>query len=189
MTALLAAKFLFAWGNLKHDVEAVGGFLSRHSIWLTVSLCLCLAWGVDHIICHRHAAHVEKQLARLEAANDDARSQVTKADTQIAALTKQLKDAKDAQSRAIADDARSLRVSGPGKSRCAAVPASADNGASPAKPDAAGPSLPPTDSAAVPWDWLTTRAEEHDQLLNEVTAWRAWHDQVLKSWPNTEAAH
>jgi len=89
----------------------------------------------------------------------------------------------DEKQAAIAADADGLRVSGPGKARCPAIPASPGNGTRPAKPDAPGPALPPGDRAAVPWPWLVQRGQEHDQLLAEVQAWRTWHDEVLKVWP------
>jgi hypothetical protein len=187
----MPAFLLSIFGVGRSVITAILSWLSRQSPATLLCIVLALLLVVDHgalLMAHRHERKVEGQVAKLKAADDAARAQAAKADAEITTLTKQLKDATDAQSRVIADDARSLRVSGPGKSRCAAVPAASSNGASAAKPDAAGPSLPPADSAAVPWDWLTTRAEEHDQLLNEVTAWRAWHDQVLKAWPKPVAS-
>lgn len=99
----------------------------------------------------------------------------------------------DEENRRIAAAGNDLRVLGPGAAACprhASLPASpGGHGKAPAVAGAAGPLLPAPDSAAVPWSWLVDRAEEHDELLAEVKAWRQWHDQVLQAWPkNTGAA-
>jgi hypothetical protein len=36
--------------------------------------------------------------------------------------------------------------------------------------------------AIVPWGWLVTRAQEHDELISEAITWRAWkkeQDELL----------
>jgi hypothetical protein len=76
MPVWLIPKLLFAWGGMKRGASAFGGFLSRHSAWLTVSLVLLACWGIDHVICHRHAAHVEKQLQGAIAARDSYKRQL-----------------------------------------------------------------------------------------------------------------
>jgi hypothetical protein len=100
-------------------------------------------------------------------------------------LAKKIKDQTDEENRRIAGDAHALRVSGPGKALCRSVPTAPGNGASSANPDVTGPALPPDDRAAVPWNWLVQRAQEHDELLNETSAWRQWYQEVLKVWPKT----
>lgn len=90
------------------------------------------------------------------------------------------------RSAAVADD---LRLRGPGFAAAAADcrpgadprsgPAAGGHRAAAAQPDAPGPRLPaddrPGEFAIVPWGWLVQRAEEHDALLSEATAWRG-HD-------------
>ena len=76
MPVWLIPKLLFAWDGMKRGASAFGGFLSRHSAWLTVSLVLLACWGIDHVICHRHAAHVEKQLQGAIAARDSYKRQL-----------------------------------------------------------------------------------------------------------------
>jgi hypothetical protein len=48
--------------------------------------------------------------------------------------------------------------------------------------------MPPEDRAAVPWVWLTDRAEEHDLDRAEVLSWRLWYQKVLAAWPKSEPA-
>lgn len=84
---------------------------------------------------------------------------------------------------ALADD---LRLRGPGRAGACSGPGSIANVAggagrqdgSPAPADAPTGPMPAGDGQAiVPWGWLVQRAEEHDRLLAEVTAWRSHDDQ------------
>jgi hypothetical protein len=122
----------------------------------------------------------------MKHAQTEAIAAEQKANRQLQQISSDLRKATDETQAANAATAHALRMSGPGKARCPSVPRSAGNGAPVAKPDAAGPPLPPADLAAVPWDWLSDRAEEHDQLLAEVQAWRTWHDEVIKVWPKSK---
>jgi hypothetical protein len=132
---------------------------------------------------HEHSLGLSATLERI----NDAAKQGSKDGNRI---SKQLKDKNNEDNRRIAGDANSLRVSGPGAAICRPAPAAPSGHiAVTAKPDAAGPTLPPADGAdlsAVPWPWLVQRSEEHDQLLAEVQAWRTWHDEVLKVWPKSK---
>jgi hypothetical protein len=176
-------------------LEAIWSALQRLSskIGLTGWLCIACAlaglwlvhdrnhWKAADARDHATAVNYRRQL--------DAETEKNKAaEKQTAQISKQLKDRTDEENRRIAGDADTLRLRGPGKAVCPALPSSPSNGEGPAKPDVAGPSLPPDDRAAVPWGWLTDRAQEHDELLNENKAWRDWHDQVLKVWPKTTEA-
>jgi hypothetical protein len=66
----------FALGNLKRDAKALRAWLCHRSFWQLVSMGLALAWGVDHVSCHRHAAHLEKQLSDALKARDDYKRQL-----------------------------------------------------------------------------------------------------------------
>lgn len=51
-------------------------------------------------------------------------------------------------------------------------------GQDPARPDAPGSPLPADERyAVVPWQWLVRKAQDHDDLLDEVKAWRDWDGQ------------
>lgn len=102
---------------------------------------------------------------------------------QITELTGARHDQTLRDNSALAGD---LRLRGPGQAAACRRPG-ADPGLSsgagadrrPGAPaDAPAGQVPAGDgSAIVPWGWLVARAEEHDQLLSEVTTWRSWHDQ------------
>jgi hypothetical protein len=154
-------------------------------IGLGIALVWCASWGN-----HWKAVATERQasLVKLHATLDAETAKNKAAEKQTAQISKQLRDRTDEENRRIAGDADTLRLRGPGKAVCPAFPSGPSNGEGPTKPDVAGPALPPDDRAAVPWGWLVQRSEEHDQLLNEVRAWRDWHEQVLKVWPKTTEA-
>jgi hypothetical protein len=171
------------FGNLVHDWEAFVGFLRAHSIWLTVSLCLAIAGGVDHVICHRHAAHVEKQLSDANAALTKERNgriadrqAYVKAQADAAAQNKaqvakveqqQQKVTDDVEARYHADLAR-LRAE---RLRQPANPAPQRAASSPASP-APGPATGGPGCEAMPLsgpDLL--RAKETELQLNALIDW------------------
>jgi len=188
MTAALAI-----WAVIQRIGASALSFLGKLSPCQL--LCIILALSTIVVTLDRnHWKHVaterQAQVVKLQGELATISAAARKAEADGARISQQLKDKNDEDNRRIAGDANSLRVRGPGKSLCRPAPAPTSDGTRPAKPDAAGPALPPDDSAAVPWGWLVQRSEEHDQLLAEVEAWRTWHDEVLNVWPkNTEAAH
>ena len=182
----MPALALFAWANLKHDVAAAFDALSKLNIWQVLLIATLAIAGIQTLRLHaeqRHSAKLETQITKLSGELNTISAQARKAEADGNRISKQLKDKNDEDNRRIAGDANSLRVSGPGKAVCRPSAAASGDGTRAAKPDAPGPALPPADSAAVPWNWLVQRSEEHDQLLAEVEAWRTWHDEVLKAWP------
>jgi hypothetical protein len=155
--------------------------------WLCIVCALAALWLV-HDRNHWKAAdardHATAVNYRRQLDAETAKNKV--AEKQTAQISKQLKDRTDEENRRIAGDADTLRLRGPGKAVCPPVStAPSEHQQAAPKPDVTGPSLPPDERAAVPWNWLVQRAQEHDELLNEVQAWRDWHDQVLKVWPKT----
>lgn len=89
-----------------------------------------------------------------------------------------------------AADADGLRLQGPGAaaaSRCRSLdragpgPAASGSSAAAAAPDAPASPVPAEDGpdqfAIVPWGWLTTRARDLDDLIDEVTTWRTWYPE------------
>lgn len=187
---IAAALSLLGFG--KSALSAVWAFLSK----LSPSQLGCIVLSIVAVVAVMRANHwkgvaTERQATIVKMEADDAAAQaaVNKATATINALTADLRKATDEKNRADAADAAGLVQSGPGKARCPSVPKSPGGPVTPpADNGTAGPALPPDDSAAVPWNWLVTRAQEHDQLLNEDQAWRDWYAQVLKMWPTTGAA-
>ena len=165
---------------LKTAMSATGRFLSRLSLWQFVSrgragLCLFLyATGQGE---KRGRVKAEARLVKLSDEARRANDAKDRIERESVRITKDIKDRHDEQDRRIAATARAIGLRGPGAARCpASVPT---RPAGPVKagavPDVAGPDLPPADFAAVPWSWLTTRAEQHDILRTEVLTWREWH--------------
>lgn len=86
-----------------------------------------------------------------------------------------------------ADAANDLRLRGPGRAAAPICRANLDTGpgTGPSGPagsapdrDAPRPEMPADGGQAiVPWGWLVQRAQEHDDLLSEVTTWRRWYPQ------------
>ena len=159
-------------------LSAVWKYVSGGLLFLT--LMLGLALHVERIHSHKLEKRVTELTAKLDQIDRDARKAKADGDR----LSKELKERTDEENRRIAGDAGSLRVSGPGKAVCRPAPA-APGGHEQAAPktDAPGPALPPDDRAAVPWEWLTERSQEHDQALIENKAWREWYDRLVASWP------
>jgi len=170
--------------------KAILSWLSHASLWQIVSICLCVFICVQHfqLVSARHSAAKWEGLAVNYRRQLDAETEKNKAaEKQTAQISKQLRNRTDEENRRTAGDADTLRLRGPGKAVCPTLPTAPGNGASSANPDVTGPALPPNDRAAVPWGWLTDRAQEHDQLLNETTAWRQWYQEVLKVWPKSSS--
>jgi hypothetical protein len=168
-------------------------FLGKLNLWQVLLIAALLFAGIQTLRLkaeQRHSAKVEHQLSKAVGELNRISAEARKAETDGNRISKQLKDKNNEDNRRIAGDANSLRVSGPGKAVCRPAPAAPSGHiAVTAKPDAAGPALPPADGAdlsAVPWPWLVQRSEEHDQLLAEVEAWRTWHEQVLSVWPKSK---
>jgi hypothetical protein len=184
---LSGALLSFALGNLKHDLGALWAWLCHRSFWQLTTMALAVLLVIQHFQLSdaRHDRDSYKsQRDYYKAAIDEADKAVRKAQAAIDQISKELRERTDEENRRIAGDADALRLSGPGKAACRPAPqASGGHGASPAKPDAPGPALPPDDRAAVPWGWLTDRAQEHDQLLTENKAWRDWYQRLVENWP------
>jgi hypothetical protein len=51
-------------------------FLNKLSLWQGLLGIALIFWAVDHVNCHRHAAHLEKQLGSAIAARDDYKRQL-----------------------------------------------------------------------------------------------------------------
>jgi hypothetical protein len=179
--------FLAAVGARLLPVRRVLGAVPP-KVWLALAIALAAFLG---FLWHQHAAHKAINAAYQQGKADEAehvRKQAlelkAKADKVNAEIAAKIRSKNDEENRRIAGAADALRVSGPGRAVCARPPAAASGPQSAsAAAAAAGSEMPSADSAAVPWGWLVTRAEEHDQLRAEVLSWRSWYDQMVKAWP------
>jgi hypothetical protein len=121
----------------------------------------------------------------------------------ISTLERQRHDEAIRYNAALADD---LRLRGPGRAsapQCRSnlatgLPAAAGGPGQPAPdPNAPGPEMPADGGQAiVPWGWQVQRAQEHDDLLAEVTSWRRWYpqqaaefDRLKREIPSPEFGH
>lgn len=184
-----------AAGHMLSDLEAVWKWLAA-DLWRLVAAVVLIAWGVDHVSCHRHAARVEKQLASTTKALGDLRAMLNKETAVLrqlnvvnAAMANQLRKANDEENRRIAADAADLRMRGPGKATCPRLPATpaassgtSNRGASDAPvapvPDAGGQQL-----FALPFDDTTYFGADHDYWRDRALKWDAWYDNLVKAWP------
>jgi hypothetical protein len=161
--------------------------------WAYVAFGIALAAFLG-VLYHQHRIHQhDAALVKATIAAEDQRIAAKAlaikkaADTLNTNISTLIRSKNDETNRAIIADAGDLRVSGPGKAAClgrASLPAPASRSV-PASGDgnAAGPQVPSGDSAAVPWGWLTDRAEEHDLNRAEVLSWREWYQRMIASWP------
>jgi len=161
--------------------------------WLCIACALAGLWLV-HDRNHWKAADERDHATAVNYRRQlDAETEKNKtAEKQTAQISKQLRDRTDEENRRIAGDADALRLRGPGKAVCPALPSS-PGGHQQAAPSSDAPvaQLPNTRGAeliALPFDDTIGFGKSYDELLNENKAWRDWHDQVLKVWPKTTEA-
>jgi hypothetical protein len=174
----------------------VGAFLKAVPAWAWKLLAV-LALLAAGYLWHQHAAHKATAAAYAQGQADEAARIAKKAlalkakvDALTGKIAANIKERNDEENRRIAASADALRLRGPGKAICAAgtglSSASGGSVAAGGTGDAAGPYMPPEDRAAVPWGWLTDRAEEHDLERAEVVAWRTWYQRMVAAWPKSE---
>jgi hypothetical protein len=181
-----AGEVSFLFGLLGFG-KAIVGWLSRRSLTELAAIALAVLCVVQFVALKsekRHSAKLQVQVSKLHGELKRISDEADKAKARGDQLAKELRSKTDEANRRIAGDAGTLRVSGPGKARCPAVPA-APGGSEPrsGKPDAAGPEVPPENLAAVSWPWLVHRAEQADLNRQEVLTWREWYDKMVKDWP------
>lgn len=171
----------------KRVLTGVATWLSHRSFWQLVCMALAGLLLIQHfqLADARHDRDAYKaQRDYYKSAIDDADKRVRAAQKAFDKLSADFRRLNDEENRRIAGDAQSLRVSGPGKATCHAPPAAASgHEEGRGKPDAPGPQVPSADSAAVPWPWLVTRAEQADLNRAEVLAWREWYRKLVEDWP------
>jgi hypothetical protein len=160
--------------------------------WLGLIASLLLAWQLigaasDARHWHKQSDQNAKQAETYKRQLDEETARSNAAEAAGKRISEQLRKQTDEENRRIAGDAQSLRVSGPGRAVCRPAPAaSGGSQAGRGNGNAAGPPLPPADSAAVPWPWLVQRAEQADLNRTEVLAWREWYRRLVESWPQTK---
>ena len=166
---------------LKTAMSAIGQFLSRLSLWQFVSLGLaglCLLFYATGQGEKRGRIKAEARVVKLSDEARRANAAKDRIERESVVISKQLREQHNEADRLTRSLADALRLSGPGQARTCAPSVPARPGGpvkAGAVPDVAGPDLPPADFAAVPWSWLTNRAEQHDILRTEVLTWREWY--------------
>jgi nitrogen fixation/metabolism regulation signal transduction histidine kinase len=166
-------------------ITSIASALGLKEIFVKIGLGVLTLLAIGLIIW-RVVVWYDNQLdAAFNRGSEAAYAKVDKRATQLAnqltAAAVKLKDQANEEHLAIAVAATDLRVRGPGRASCPApVVASTSEHQSTASDGAfAGPEVPAGNWARVPWDWLVTVVQEHDDLLNEDTAWR--HNYVAQS--------
>jgi hypothetical protein len=195
--------------NLGARVAGASGFLKRVPRWVWIALG-AIALLVAGYVYHQHKAHAAIAGAKLEqkAADDTAwqkrlgqahaaalawRGRAEQQGATIARLNKEMHDAQIRDHAAVAD-ALSLRGPGAAASHCrpvdhsAAASVAGGRSEAAAGADAAGRAVPSGEWAVVPWDWLVTRAREHDDLLTDETTRRAADKQQREAWEKMRTA-
>lgn len=162
--------------------------------WLVIS---GIAFAIGAFLLHQHIAH--NQLKAADAAG------YSRAEADIAAKARTLKDRMDAVTRRMSEFERKLNsekigssnaradallLRGPGKASCPrnAVAAAPAGGRQPAAgpadgavagvPDAGGPEL-----IALPFPGAVGAAKACDANLIDNASWRSWYAKLVKAWP------
>jgi hypothetical protein len=148
------------------------------SIWTKLGLGLAAVLAIGFAIFGIIRWYDHQLDAAFQRGSDAAYAHVDKRATgianQLTVAANKLKDQANEAHLATAVAATDLRVRGPGRASC---PAPVDAGASgheqalTAEADA-GLAVSPEHWARVPWDWLVTVIQEHDDVLTEADAWR-----------------
>jgi hypothetical protein len=181
--------------GLAARLSGVGRVFKLIPTWAYIALGIALAALLGVLYHHHKVKTHDAALVKATIAAEDQRIAKQALAIKVAAdklntnISNLIRSKNDETNRAIAADAGSLRVSGPGKATClgrASLPAAASRPVpASGNGNASGPALPPDDSAAVPWGWLVDRAEEHDLDRAEVISWREWYQRVSASWPKS----
>jgi hypothetical protein len=132
------------------------------------------------------------QVRQAKAAAETAR---LKAEALSRSIANQERTRHEEALRRDAADAGTLLLRGPGAAAGRrgpvdhpGVPAGAGGHLDPAaKPDDPGRQMPSGDWALVPWSWLVSRAQEHDDILSEAVTWRRDHARQSAAWQQLKA--
>jgi dsDNA-binding SOS-regulon protein len=167
-------------------ITSIASALGLKEIFVKIGLGVLTLLAIGLIIW-RVVVWYDNQLdAAFNRGSEAAYAKVDKRATQLAnqltAAAVKLKDQANEEHLAIAVAATDLRVRGPGRASCPA-PVDAGSGGHEqilaAEADA-GLAVSPENWARVPWDWLVTVVQEHDDLLTEAGAWRENKQQESK---------
>jgi hypothetical protein len=172
-------------------------------IWYLLAAALAwhfaLAWHAGRVKAHDRDVIATRDAywnARIVELAEKAQRIRIDAEARAAEITEKVRSNNESQARVIASDAGALRVRGPGQAAatsCRSVdhpglPATASGArADGGLADDAGPAVPSSDRATVPWRWLVNRAEQSDLNRAEVIAWRDWYQAQAAAWANLRA--
>lgn len=159
---------------------AIRAFLGRvpRAVWIALAVTLVLWLGTRWY--HGQIKDAERRGADQAYAAIAKKARALEAKANV--IADKIRSKSDETARAIAADADVIRVSGPGKARCSAVPAPArgheatSGQSSPAVdqvPDGRG-----IDLIALPFAPTIGLGEVCDLNRGEVLAWREWYEKV-----------
>jgi hypothetical protein len=169
-------------------------------VWYGLAIVAAL---VASILVHQHYAHKALKAADAagyaRAAKEDAdalvalRKRAEVAEANAKAIAQDIRNRNDETNRAIAADAASLKLRGPGAASCRRIsdpalpatrgqPVAADHQRADAAPGQVLATDGQPDLAAVPWQWLVGRAEQCDLDRAESLSWRDWYARQSAEW-------
>lgn len=180
------------------NLSPVGSFLKTipPKVWYAIGIIAALfaAYLIHHHVVHKalaaeyqrgmadEAAHIEKQALAIKQ----------KADALNAGIASAIRSKNDEQNRAIAADAGTIRVLGPGKAACHPVLPAAPGG--PVAPSGSGnapvapvPSTGGQQLIALPFDDTLDFGQNHDSYRVEVLSWHTWYAKLVAAWPTQPA--
>src|SRR5689334_8890829 len=139
------------------------------------------AFGKEQYQAGVKAEHDHVQ-AQFDKEHKDAMAWKAKTEALQAQISQDIRGRNEEDLRTHGATAADQRLRGPGKATCGgqgnnpgiSASASQHEPAS-GNADAAGSSLPANDRAAVPWSWLTDRAQQCDDNRSESLSWREWY--------------
>lgn len=152
-------------------------------VWYAIGIILAL---VAAFIFHQRAAHKaihNADIAGYTRAMKEVEARALELSKKAKLLSDNARKLNDAANTRIHSSATIIRLSGPGKAVCPRVSATAGrSNQAGSGGNVTGPQVPPDNLAAVPWDWLVTRAEEHDLCRAEALSWRDWYKSQAELW-------
>lgn len=158
-------------------VWAVLGFIAL--LWLGSCVHSSKVKSHDKAII---AANDKRWNDKLDKAHLEALSYKNQVEVKQREINRLIGERNETTRNANAELANAARLSGPGAARCRSrdnptVSGNANNSPRTSEANASRSTMPTTDFVAVPWGWLVTRAQEHDDCEADLAAVWEWHKQ------------
>lgn len=170
-------------GSIPWQIWAVAAAILLLGIGSCVHGHKVKAFGKTQFTAGRAAADADWKKA-FDKARADALAWKAKAEANAVKVSQLLRESHEQTVRSNAALSIGLLRGGSGAASCRPINrpviAAPTSGREPTAPvaNAAGPAMPPEDWAAVPWSWLVTRGQEHDDCLSESRTWREFYKQL-----------